>query len=325
MEETCGLYPEIEPYDFGRLDVGVGHAVHYEQAGVHHGLPALYLHGGPGSGCSPAQRRFFDPGRYRAVLFDQRGSGRSLPSGETRHNTTDHLVADIERLRGHLGSQRWLVVGGSWGASLAIAYAARHKAAVAGLVLRGVFLTGKRDLQWFFQDAAAFVPEAWQRFAATAPKRRRRTLLDYLARCLGGEDPAKASAAAAAWARYEQALAGGPSAPAGDASTQDAARLVLKYRVQAYYLARRCFLGEAKLLACVSLLQRVPTAIVHGRLDLVCRQTNAWRVHQTLHGSRLRFVDGCGHHPFVPAMARAVTGAIDHFAEHGDFAGWGMP
>ena len=327
MEEWNGLYGEIEPFDQGILGVGDGHALHYEQVGAADGLPALYLHGGPGSGSSPAQRRFFNPRRYRAVLFDQRGCGRSLPRGETRHNTTDHLVADIEQLRAHLGIKRWLVVGGSWGASLAIAYAARHREAVAGLVLRGVFLTGPRDLQWFFQDAADFAPDGWERFARIAPKRRRRNLLDYLARCLAGGDRGKMLEAVSAWVRYEKTLSGGPARQESDIApeSEEAERLLAKYRVQVFYLARRCFLGEARLLHWVSLLQRIPTAIVHGRLDLVCRPSNAWRVHQTLHGSRLRLVDGCGHDPFVPAMAQAVTGAIDHFAEHGDFAGWGTP
>ncbi len=186
MAAAIELHPEIEPFDTGWLDVGDGHRLYFEQVGCREGLAAVYLHGGPGSGCSPRQRRFFDPRRYRAVLFDQRGSGRSTPRGETRHNTTEHLIADMERLRAHLDIERWLVVGGSWGASLAIAYAARHPNSVAGLVLRGVFLTGRRDLEWFFQESAAFAPDAWQRFAAIAPQRRRRNLLDYLAAQPGG-------------------------------------------------------------------------------------------------------------------------------------------
>jgi len=324
MAAVMDLYPEIEPFDTGWLDVGDGHRIHFEQVGCRQGLAAVYVHGGPGSGCSPRQRRFFDPRRYRAVLFDQRGSGRSTPRGETRHNTTEHLIADLERLRIHLGIERWLVVGGSWGASLAIAYAARHPNSVAGLVLRGVFLTGRRDLEWFFQESAAFAPDAWQRFADVAPQRRRRNLLDYLARSLAGGDPDQALRVAMAWAHYEQALSGGLAAPApaAAAGTEAALRLVDKYRVQVHYLSRRCFLGEARLLHCTSLLQRIPAALVHGRLDLVCRPANAWRVHRTLHGSRLSLVEGCGHDPFVPAMARCLTGVIDHFAAHGDFAGW---
>lgn len=327
MAAATELYPDIDPFDTGWLDVGDGHRVCFEQVGRRDGAAAVYLHGGPGSGCSPRQRRFFDPLRYRAVLFDQRGCGRSTPRGETRRNTTEHLIADMERLRTHLGIERWLVAGGSWGASLAIAYAALHPERVSGLVLRGVFLTGRRDLEWFFQEAAAFVPDAWQDFAAVAPQRRRRNLLDYVVRSLAGSDPDQALRAAWAWERYEQALSGGPATPPSDAvpGTEAALRLVDKYRVQAHYLSRRCFLGEARLLHFTSLLQRIPAALVHGRLDLVCRPANAWRVHRTLHGSRLAFVPGCGHDPFVPAMARVMTGAIDHFAAHGDFHSWDAP
>lgn len=319
------LFPEGEPYGDGWLEVGEGHRVYFEQCGDPGGLPLLFLHGGPGSGCTPRQRRLFDPALFRVVLFDQRGCGRSTPRGGLRHNTTEHLIADIERLRDHLGVERWLVAGGSWGAALAIAYAAQHRDACLGLLLRGIFLTGRGDLDWFFQGAGQLVPQAWEAFAGFAPKRRRRELLHYYARVLERGEPARAEAAVIAWARYEEALTTPGAAPAAAAPPDAAerARLLDKYRVQAHYLTRRCFLGEKRLLADVARLHGLPTAILHGRLDLVCRPGNAWRVHRTLHGSRLWLVDGAGHSPFDAPMARALAGAAAHFALRRGFVSWG--
>ena len=317
MNAPDGLHPDIEPFDSGHLPVPGGHEIYYEQCGAPQGTPALVLHGGPGSGCSPRQRRFFDPQRYRAVLFDQRGSGRSRPPGETRHNHTGELVADIERLRAHLGIVRWLVFGGSWGAALAAAYAAAHPSACAGALLRGIFLTGRRDLEWFFGGAADLFPEEWERVAGAAPKRHRRNLLHWIARTFESGSADDQRRAAAAWQAWEQCLGGSPPVepPAGEALE----RLVAKYRVQSHYLARRCFLGEARVLRDVSLLRGFPVAFVHGRRDLVCRPENAWRASRTLSGSRLIWVDGAGHDPFRPAMAHALTAATDRYAAHGDF------
>ncbi|WP_440224546.1 prolyl aminopeptidase [Dokdonella sp. MW10] len=314
-------YPDIAPWDEGVLDTADGHRVHYEQCGARDGVPVVFLHGGPGSGCSPAHRRFFDPARYRAVLFDQRGCGRSTPRGGTRHNTTAHLLADIEALRTRLRIERWLVAGGSWGSSLALAYADAHRASVTGLVLRGVFLTGRADLDWFFTGARELVPDAWEAFAATFPRRHRRDPLAVLVRVFEDDDAERVAACTRAWWAWERALLGvsGPApVPDGDAI----ARAVDRYRVQAHYLARRCFLGERALLGAASRLRGLPVAIVHGREDLVCRPRNAWRVHRAAGGSRLRLVDGAGHDPFHPALYDAFTGALDAFAADGDFTRW---
>lgn len=312
-----GLYPDIVPFDSGRLAVPGGHELYYEQCGAPHGIPAVVLHGGPGSGCSPRQRRYFDPGCYRLVLFDQRGSGRSSPLGETRHNHTAELVADIDRLRSHLGIERWLVFGGSWGSTLAAAYAAAHKSSCAGVLMRGTFLAGSRDLDWFFGGAACLFPQEWERFAEVAPRRHRRNLLHWLARSFEGGDTDTQGRAAAAWQAWELCLGGSPPVepPAGEALN----RLVAKYRVQSHYLVRRCFLGEARVLRDISLLHGLPVAFVHGRLDFVCRPENAWRAHRTLSGSRLIWVDGAGHDPFHPEMARALVRATDGYAMQGDF------
>ena len=317
------LYPPLDPFCSGWLAAGHGHEVHHEQSGNPDGLPALVLHGGPGSGSNPQHRRFFDPRRYRIVQFDQRGTGRSRPSGSTEHNHTALLLEDIEALREHLGIGRWLVFGGSWGASLALAYSARHRQSCLGVLLRGMFLTGRADMDWFFRDAGALAPEAWQRLASLAPKRHRRNLLYWYGRVLTGTDETRALLAAHEWSQWECSLMSG-GRPADETPPPDgevAARLVRKFRIQAHYMRRECWLGEAALLRAASLLHGVPTLLVHGRRDLICRPANAWRVHRTLAGSRLVWVDAAGHDPLHPAMAAALVAATDGFARHGDFRG----
>lgn len=319
------LYPPVEPFDAGLLDAGDGHHVYYEQCGRADGLPVLFLHGGPGSGCTPRQRRFFDPARYRAVLFDQRGTGRSTPRGAVHHNTTDHLLQDIEALRVRLGIERWLVFGGSWGSSLALAYCAQHKAACLGLILRGIFLTGRRDLEWLFQQTGQLLPEEWARFAAAAPKRHRRDLLGWCERRISRGDGEAARDAVLAWVRYEDAVMayGQPAPPAPPPPDEtEVRRLLDKYRIQAHYLTRRCFLDEARVLDCAARCHGLPAAILHGRLDLVCRPESAWRLHRTMHGSRLAIIEGAGHSPFDPPLAAALVSATDHFAAWGNFDEW---
>src|SRR5574338_463409 len=317
------LFPLLEPNARGWLSEDLGHTVYWEESGNPAGLPAVFLHGGPGSGASPVHRRFFDPAAYRVVLLDQRGCGRSTPRGEPHRNTTDLLLADIERLRRHLGIERWLVVGGSWGAALALAYAARHKAACLGVILRGTFLTGRTDLDWFFTGAGSLLPEAHRQFLMPIPKSRRRDPLGWLERTLKGPDREAALLAIRHWMAWEGALAHPGEPPAGlpEIAADVAPALLDKYRLQAHYLRRQCFLGEARLLDCAARLHGLPALILHGRLDLVCRPANAWKVHGTLHGSRLLWVDGAGHDPFHPAMAAALAAATTHFLRHGNFVG----
>ena len=308
-------------FDAGWLDVGHGHRIRYEQAGVADGIPVVLLHGGPGSGASARQRDIVDARRYRIVQFDQRGSGLSTPSGETAHNHTDALIADIEALREHLRIERWLVAGGSWGAALALAYAARHRERVTGLMLRGVFLAGDADLRWFFHDVAALAPEAHAEFMAHVPQRWRRSVVAWLDRCFVRDDP-RCAQIAAAWQRYELRIDRERPAAASPQSEEGSARLVAKYRVQAHYLARRCFLGEGAVLRAASALRGVPVAIVHGEHDWICRPQNAWRVHRACAGSRLAWAAGAGHSPWHPATLALSQGASDAFAERGDFTAW---
>jgi proline iminopeptidase len=309
-------------FDAGWLDVDHGHRIRYEQAGAADGIPVVMLHGGPGSGASPRQREIFDASRWRIVQFDQRGAGLSTPQGETAHNHTGALIGDIEALRERLGIERWLVAGGSWGATLALAYAARHRERASGVLLRGVFLAGDADLDWFFRGVAALAPEAHAEFIAHVPRRWRRSVVAWLDRCFARGDPQSAEIAAA-WQRYElrldrERVAATSTPPSGDA----AARLVAKYRVQAHYLARRCFLGERAVIQAASALRGVPVAIVHGEHDWICRPENAWRVHRAAAGSRLAWAAGSGHSPFHPATFALTRSATDAFATHADFSVW---
>lgn len=318
-------YPPIDAFDHGRLAVGDGHVLYYEQIGRADGVPAVLLHGGPGSGCSPAHRRFFDPERYRAVLFDQRGCGRSTPRGEVRRNTTAELIADIERLRTHLGIERWLLVGGSWGSALAAAYAGRHPERVSGALLRGIFLTGRADMDWFFDDVRALEPAAWQRFAEHFPRRRRRNLLDACVRVFERGDADAVSGLVRAWSAYERHLLDPATAVATAWSPESLAAAIDRYRVQIHYLARRCFLGERVVLDAAGGLHGVPVAIVHGSEDRVCRPLNAWRLQHRLAGSRLLLVRGAGHDVFAPALAAPFVDALDRYARDGHFGDWGAP
>jgi proline iminopeptidase len=329
MNETASpdpLHPPHAPYATGMLDVGDGHSMYYEQCGQADGLPIVFLHGGPGSGCSARHRQLFDMQRYRVILFDQRGCGRSQPRGSVHHNTSDHLVADVERLRQHLGIDRWLVVGGSWGAGLALAYAAAHTTACMGLVLRAVFLGRASDLDWFFQQVGQLLPDAWAVLAQQTPQAQRGDILRWLHNHLHQGTHAEALAAACAWEAWEAAVTQRSMAQSRSAlPSGDAAQALLdKYRVQSHYISNGCFWGAAGLLERAKSLANVPTAIVHGRLDWVCRAQVAWDLHQHLPGSRLQWLDACGHSPFEPAMARALADAVAHYASHGHFATWGQ-
>jgi proline iminopeptidase len=307
------------------VDVGDGHRLYVEQCGNADGMPMVYLHGGPGSGCSPRHRQFFDPGLCRAVLFDQRGCGLSLPRGALLHNHTDALVQDLETLRLHLGIARWLVVGGSWGAGLALAYAAAHPQACLGLVLRGVFLGRAQDVDWFFQGAAQLLPDAWQQRVDGAPDQEGKDVLQWLHAGLHSADAETALACALAWEAWEQSLSQQRAVAPRLLMLQDAeaALLVDKYRIQSHYLIHQCFREGAGMLQRADELSGLPVAILHGRLDGICRPQAGQDLHRELPDSRLQWVEGCGHNPFEPGNAAALVAAIRHFAIHGNFSQWG--
>lgn len=310
------LHPAVAPYRVHELRVDGGHVLHVEESGQPEGIAAVVLHGGPGSGSSPLLRRFFDPARYRIVSPDQRGAGRSRPRGSTTDNTTAHLIADLEAVRSTLGIHRWLVVGGSWGASLALAYASAHPESVAGLLLRAAFLARDEDIAGFFQPADG-EHAAWTRFAAIAPPEQRPSLLPFLALGLT-QGPEVARRIALAWWRWESTLAtGGGTAPEPAGDALDA--LVDRYRVQSHYLLHRCWLDAPPLLDRCAHLPKVPTLLLHGAADRICRPQASIALHERLPHSLLHMVEGAGHDPAHPAMAGATIEALDTYAVHGRF------
>lgn len=319
------LFPAIAPFAHGFLPEQDGHAVYFEQCGNPAGLPMVFLHGGPGSGCMPRHRQFFDPKSTRAILWDQRGCGRSRSAQPLAHNTTADLVADMERLRLQLGLEAWWVVGGSWGAALALAYASAHPQRCLGLVLRGTFLARAADIQWFFQDAAQLLPDAWWAFAGLAGAADRGDLSTHvLQQVLHGED-ASALAWARAWSAWETALTERrASAPPPAPGASDAA-LLAKYRLQSHYLAAQCFFPPQGALAGCAALGDMPVALLHGRLDWICRPQSAWDVQRALPGSRVQWIDDAGHSPYEAGMAPALVAVIAHAVAHGDFRHWGQP
>ena len=315
------LYPEIEPYERGMLDVGDGNLVYWEACGNPRGKPAVVLHGGPGSGCSPAHRRFFDPAAYRVVLFDQRGSGRSTPHAgalatDLASNTTRHLLADIERLRAHLAIDRWLVFGGSWGATLAILYAERHPDRVTGLVMGGVTMTRRQELDWLYRGGVArFLPEQWARFRAGVPVAERDgDLIEAYHRLLHDPDPAVRQAAAAAWCAWDSAAMSLPSRPALAGRFADPAYAMAFARVVTHYFRHGAWLEEDQLLREAGTLAGIPGIMVHGRLDLGSPLVTAWELGQAWPSAELVVVEGAGHTVDQAAMAHHLVRATDRLA-----------
>ena len=261
------------------------------------------------------------------TFFDQRGCGRSTPRGALHANTSAHLVADTEKLRRHLGIGQWLVFGGSWGAGLALAYAAAHRPDCLGLVLRGTFLGRDSDIDWFFQGAKQLLPNAWHMFSAAAPVSAHGDLLGWLTEGIQADDEALALARCLAWDAWESSVSQRqPARPrTNPLSPNEASALLHKYRVQSHYLQNACFWQEVPVLSQAHKLVNLPTAILHGRLDWVCRPEAAWAVHQSLPGSRLQWLESCGHSPFEPDMTKALLHAVAHFAQHENFSDWTLP
>lgn len=314
MSPADALYPPIEPYRSGWMAVGEGHELYFEECGKPDGAPVVFLHGGPGSGCTTAHRRFFDPAHYRVILFDQRGCGRSKPAGLLDANTTAHLVDDLERLRMHLGIARWIVFGGSWGSSLALAYARRHAARVQALVLRGVFLARVREVESFAYTLRAFFPDTWQAMAAPFGVTDEQGARDFdlataCAKTVLHGAPEAAREIATAWLRLEsEAMAmtvnGQAAGPVGDA-------LCARTRVYMHYLYHRFFLRDGELLEGLDALREIPVDIVQGALDPVCPPISAWELAQRLPHARYERLPLTGHGAFEPAMSRALVQAMD--------------
>jgi proline iminopeptidase len=311
-----GFYPEIQPYVRHTLAMDAPHQLYVEESGNPEGIPVVFLHGGPGAGCEPFQRRFFDPARYRIVLFDQRGCGRSTPHAELGGNTTQELVADIERIREHLGIARWLVFGGSWGSTLGLVYAETHPERVLGLVLRGIFLCRPRDIHWFYQDGASFLfPDYWQDFLAPIPLQERGNLVEaYYAR-LTGEDEVMRMAAAKAWSLWEGRTATLlPRQSVIDHFGNPFTALSLA-RIECHYFINASFLEPDQILARAERLREIPGVIVHGRYDVVCPVEQAFALRQAWPQARLEVIADAGHSATEPGIVDALVRATDAFAE----------
>ncbi len=310
------LYPHIEPYVSHTLAVDPPHRLHVEECGNPSGIPVLFLHGGPGGGCEPFHRRFFDPERYRIVLFDQRGCGRSAPHAELEGNTTAALVADIEAIRRHLGIERWMVFGGSWGSTLALVYAETHPERVTALVLRGIFLCRPREIHWFYQEGASrLFPDYWEDFLAPIPEQERGDLVRAYHKRLTGEDEVARMAAAKAWSQWEGRCATLlPSKSLVDHFEDPFVALAMA-RIECHYFINDAFLEPDQILRDAHRLKGIPGHIVHGRYDAVCPLESAWALHRAWPEATLEIVPDAGHAASEPGIASALVAATDAMAE----------
>lgn len=316
MTSRRDFYPEIEPHAQGMLKVGGVHTLYWESSGNPKGKPVVFLHGGPGGGSDPKQRRFFDPDRYRIVLIDQRGCGRSTPHASLVDNTTWHLVDDIEAVRAHLGIERWQVFGGSWGSTLALAYAQKHPERVTELVLRGIFLLRRKELLWFYQQGTSeMFPDAWEQYLAPIPEAERGDLIAAYHARLTSDDPAVRQEAARAWSVWEARTSFLlPKDEQVQRAAGDSFSLAFS-RIECHYFVNRGFLShEDQLLDDVEKIRTIPTVIVQGRYDVVCPATSAWELHRRWPEADLRIVEDAGHSAYEPGILHELVSATDRFA-----------
>jgi proline iminopeptidase len=314
------FYPEIEPYDSGMLDVGDGQSIYWETSGNPNGKPAVFLHGGPGGGSSPAHRRLFDPARYRIVVFDQRGCGRSephvsKPGFDLAANTTWHLVRDLELLRERLGIERWLVLGGSWGSTLALAYAETHPERVTELVLRGIFTLRKSELDWFYEGGAAeLLPDLWPDFLAPVPAEERGNLINAYHRLLNDPDPAVHGPAAVAWSTWEASAITLLPRPDVIATFSNPVYALAFARIENHYFVSKGWFDDGQLIANAGVLRDIPAVIVQGRYDLCTPPVTAWDLHVAWPEADLQLIPDAGHAFDEPGILDALIEATDRFA-----------
>ena len=310
------LFPSIAPTRHGMLELDELHTIYWEEVGNPNGVPVVFLHGGPGAGLSPQHRRFFDPEYYRVILFDQRGAGKSTPLGEWRNNTTQLLVQDIETLRVRFGVDKWLVFGGSWGSTLALAYGQAHPERCTGFVLRGIFLCTAAEIDWFINGVRWFFPELYDEFAAPIPESERGDLLTAYTTRMLCDDPAVFWPAARAWSRYEGRrvfLLPQPDEPASDTLDLGVGRL------ESHYMANLGFFEDDQLMRDVGRIAHLPVTIVQGRYDVICPPLSAHRLHQAWPGSVLMMIPDAGHGALEVGIAAALVAATEHFKQRGRF------
>ncbi|HWT11744.1 MAG TPA: prolyl aminopeptidase [Allosphingosinicella sp.] len=315
MDERRTLYPPIEPYRSGHLDVGDGHRLYWERCGTPAAKPVVFLHGGPGAGCSPEHRRQFDPERYDILLFDQRGCGRSTPHASLEANTTWDLVADIERLREVAGVERWMVFGGSWGSTLALAYAQTHPKRVTELVLRGIFTFRQTELDWLYRYGASEIfPDKWEEFLAPIPDGERGDLVAAYHRRLTGPDPAERLAAAKAWSKWEaETVTLLPNPEVIETHTGDDFAIAIA-RIENHYMVHKGWIEEGALLRDAAVLRGIPGVIVQGRYDCCTPPAAAWDLHRAWPDAVLNIVPDGGHLFNEPGILDGLIRATDHFA-----------
>ena len=310
------LFPPIKPYLTHTLPVSGGHTLHVEECGRHDGIPVVFLHGGPGAGCEPYHRQFFDPDVYRIVLFDQRGCGRSQPHASLQDNTTAALVADIETIRAALGIEQWLVFGGSWGSTLALVYAQTYPERVHGLILRGIFLCRDRDIHWFYQEgASSILPDYWQDYVEMIPEPERENMIAAYYRRLTGDNEVARMAAAKAWSVWEgRASTLLPKASVIDHFANPLTALSLA-RIECHYFVNDSFLEDNQILKQADRLHGIPGIIVHGRYDVVCPLEQAWLLHAAWPQASLEIIPNAGHSATEPGIVDALLRATGDFAQ----------
>jgi proline iminopeptidase len=316
MSERRSLYPPVEPWDQGMLSVSPTHTIYYEQSGNPNGKPVVFVHGGPGGGTDPKHRRFFNPERYRIVLFDQRGCGRSTPHASLEDNTTWALVSDMEKIREKLGIERWMVFGGSWGSTLSLAYAQKHTDRVTELVLRGIFLLRRWEIDWFYQQGASrLFPDAWERYVEPIPQAERGDLLSAYHKRLTGPDHDVALACARAWSIWEGATSCLFQDPELMAKMGGAEFALAFARIECHYFVNNGFFErETELLEGCAKLRQIPAVIVQGRYDVVCPAESAWDLHRAWPEAKLAIVPDAGHSAMEAGILHELVSATDRFA-----------
>lgn len=315
MSELRSFYPEIEPFETGFLEVGDGHRVYWERVGTKGAKPAVFLHGGPGGTISPTQRRLFDPALYDVILFDQRGCGKSTPNASLEANTTWHLVADVERLREMIGAETWLVFGGSWGSTLALAYAEKHPERVSELVLRGIYTLTKAELDWYYQfGVSEMFPDKWERFQAPIPEDERHEMMAAYRRRLVGDNREEQMACARAWSLWEgETITLLPNPDYSAAFEEDDYALAFA-RIENHFFVHAGWLEEGQLLRDAYKLKDIPGVIIHGRYDMPCPAKYAWMLHKAWPKADFHLIEGAGHAFLEPGILDQLIRATDRFA-----------
>lgn len=319
---TYNLYPELDIYNKNWLKTGDLHEIYYEESGNPNGVPVVFLHGGPGGGCRPGQRRFFDPKHYRIILLDQRGCEKSKPQGSLTNNTTADLVADLEQLREHLNINAWHVFGGSWGSTLALAYATQHQSKVLSLTLRGIFLSRQSELDWFLGDIKHFYPEVWQTLLDHLPKDEQNDVLTAFEKRVLSDDINISYPASVAWNNYESSImrldpTAGQNETASNKSAEEVHQEKLanisRARVQIHYIRNQCFVDGEAILKMAKDLSHIPTVIVQGRYDMVCPPQTAWLLSKAMPHAEYIIVQDAGHSAMEPGVISALVGATEKF------------